>query len=83
MAGGWTRDGAVEEQIEASLRDALARMRAQARAAGAGRADCAACGEPIPPARRRAIPGVTLCVACQSARDRAPKAGPGMSRRAP
>ena len=29
MAGGWTRDGAVGEQIEASIQDELARMRAR------------------------------------------------------
>lgn len=27
---------------------------------------CIDCGIPIPPARRRAIPGVTRCVDCQS-----------------
>ena len=29
MAGGWARDGAVEEQIEASISDELARMKAR------------------------------------------------------
>ncbi len=29
MAGGWTRDGAVGEQIEAPTRDGLARMQAR------------------------------------------------------
>lgn len=29
MAGGWTRDGAVEEQIEDSLHDAVAGARAR------------------------------------------------------
>ena len=29
MAGGWSRDGAVSEQIEASIADELARMKAR------------------------------------------------------
>lgn len=31
---------------------------------------CRECGEPIPPARMRAIPGVGLCLACQEERER-------------
>ena len=70
MAGGWTRDGAVSEQIEASISDELARMRATRRASGLVSAeDCAECGEPIPERRRVALPGVQLCVECQSDRD--------------
>jgi len=30
MAGGWSRDGAVSEQIEASISDELARLKARA-----------------------------------------------------
>ncbi|WP_447956526.1 TraR/DksA family transcriptional regulator [Vreelandella sp. EE7] len=33
----------------------------------ASRAVCKACDEPIPAARREALPGVQLCVVCQSA----------------
>jgi phage/conjugal plasmid C-4 type zinc finger TraR family protein len=36
------------------------------RPAGDSRADCLECGEPIPEARRVALPGVTLCVHCQT-----------------
>ena len=43
---------------------ALARHRAQIAARGEGREDCRACGEPIPPARRKAVKAV-LCVECQ------------------
>ncbi len=32
----------------------------------ASRAVCKECHEPIPAARRRALPGVQLCVACQT-----------------
>jgi phage/conjugal plasmid C-4 type zinc finger TraR family protein len=82
MAGGWARDGAVEEQIEASIAEELARLRARrALPAGTGRDTCADCDEPIPAARRAALPGVTLCVDCQSARDARPQARGGINRR--
>jgi phage/conjugal plasmid C-4 type zinc finger TraR family protein len=32
--------------------------------------NCEACGEPIPDARRAALPGVRLCLPCQSERER-------------
>jgi phage/conjugal plasmid C-4 type zinc finger TraR family protein len=67
MAGGWTRDGAVNEQIEASIADELARMRARGGPSGESRTHCADCEEPIPEARRVALPGVKLCVDCAAA----------------
>ncbi|MFO6464140.1 DksA/TraR family C4-type zinc finger protein [Jannaschia sp. KMU-145] len=77
MAGGWAKDGAVSEQIEASISDELARMKAQARPTGESLSHCAECEEPIPEARRAALPGVKLCVDCASQRDgrAAPRAG--------
>lgn len=69
MAGGWTRDGAVQEQIEDTVKDAVAAARARIPLGEAAK-ECDDCGEPIPPARRRALPGVRTCVACQSERDR-------------
>lgn len=69
MAGGWARDGAVNEQIEASIKDELDRMKRRAAPVGASRTHCAECEEPIPEARREAIPGVKLCIDCQSERD--------------
>lgn len=69
MAGGWARDGAVNEQIEASISDELARMRARKAPVGAALSHCAECGEAITPARRAAMPGVKLCLDCQSQRD--------------
>ena len=62
MAGGWTRDGAVHEQIEASIDDELERMRSRRAPVGESRTHCAECEEPIPEARRRAVPGVKLCI---------------------
>lgn len=82
MAGGWAQDGAVNEQIEASINDELARMRAQRRSpVGDSLTHCADCDEPIPEARRAALPGVKLCLDCQQERDGAFKTRPGINRR--
>lgn len=81
MAGGWATDGAVNEQIEISTSEALARARLRARQGGEGRADCAECGEPIPEARRRAVPGASLCLDCQAVNDRAFRPAGGINRR--
>ena len=84
MAGGWARDDAVNDQIEVSTAEAIARARLRAAAAPAADSAefCAECDEAIPAARRQAIPGVQLCVACQSGRDRAYRPQAGMNRRA-
>jgi len=68
MAGGWARDGAVGEQIEASINDELARMRARKGPVGDSLAFCAECEEEIPEARRVAVPGVKLCIECKIGR---------------
>lgn len=68
MAGGWTQDGAVNAQIDDSVEDAVKLARARI-AAGAGRPDCSRCGEPIPEARRRALPSARTCVTCQQGED--------------
>lgn len=81
MAGGWARDGAVNEQIDASISDELERMRARRRPAGESLTHCAECEEPIPEARRQAIPGVKLCIDCQSERDTRPELRGGINRR--
>lgn len=81
MAGGWARDGAVNEQIEASIADELRRMQARRAPSGDSLSSCAECGEDIPPARQIALPGVKLCIECQSARDRRPAARSGINRR--
>ena len=81
MAGGWAQDGAVNEQIEASIADELTRMAAQRRPVGDSLRVCAECDEPIPEARRQAIAGVKLCIDCQTARDARPKARGGINRR--
>ncbi|MBR9762076.1 MAG: DksA/TraR family C4-type zinc finger protein [Rhodobacteraceae bacterium] len=81
MAGGWARDGAVSEQIEASISDELKRMQARKAPQGDSLTHCAECEEPIPEKRRVAIPGVKLCIDCQNERDgRAMQRG-GINRR--
>ena len=69
MAGGWTRDGAVQDQIDDTVKDAVLRARALT-PAGDSAKDCDESGEPIPPKRRAALPGVRTCVACQAERDK-------------
>ena len=82
MAGGWAKDGAVNEQIEASIKDELKRMAAQAQPQGESLTHCAECEEPIPEARQKAVPGVALCIECQQERDnRQTTARGGINRR--
>lgn len=68
MAGGWTRDGAVQDQIDDTVKDAVAAARART-PAGESAEFCDDCGEAIPQRRRDALRGVRTCIACQSERD--------------
>ena len=69
MATGWAGDGAVQEQIDATVKDGIERARRQLHT-GPSLTHCEECGEPIPLARQKAVPGVRLCVSCQEAADR-------------
>ncbi|ACS86452.1 DksA/TraR family C4-type zinc finger protein [Musicola paradisiaca] len=69
MASGWSNDGAVQDQIDATVDDAIAHARSQLHQ-GDSAQYCEACGEPIPEARRTALPGVRYCVDCQEKLDR-------------
>lgn len=80
MATGWAGDGAVQDQIDATVDDAIARARRQLRQ-GPGLEQCEECDAPIPLARRQAVPGVRLCVACQQALDDEEQAHAGYNRR--
>lgn len=80
MATGWAGDNAVNEQIEATIKDGIARARSRL-ASGPSRATCEHCDAVIPEARRRAVAGVRLCVACQQAEDAAAGAFAGYNRR--
>lgn len=69
MATGWAHEGAVLDQIEDTITDGVLTARARL-PAGEGASHCVECGEEIPEARRRALPGAHTCVDCQSGRDR-------------
>jgi phage/conjugal plasmid C-4 type zinc finger TraR family protein len=80
MATGWAGDGAVQEQIDATVQDGILRSKSRL-PSGPGATHCDSCGAPIPEARRAAIPGVRLCVPCQEADDREEKTFSGYNRR--
>lgn len=80
MAGGWSRDGAVQEQIDASLDEAVERARRRLLSGESAR-NCAECGGPIPEARRKAVPGVQLCIACQAGLEVGEVEAAGINRR--
>jgi phage/conjugal plasmid C-4 type zinc finger TraR family protein len=80
MATGWAGDGAVQDQIDATVKDGVSRAQRRL-AAGPGLSHCAECGAPIPEARRNAIAGVRLCVTCQEAQDKEVEQFSGYNRR--
>lgn len=65
MAVGWSRDGAEQEQIDATVESGVQLARSRL-SSGESSTHCEECGIVIPDARRKAIPGVRLCVNCQS-----------------
>ena len=80
MATGWAAEGAVQEQIDATVKDGI--DRAQNRLPkGPSATHCDHCGATIPQARREAMPGVRLCVPCQEAEDREAVQFSGYNRR--
>lgn len=80
MAGGWTRDGAVQDQIDASVDDAvnIARSRMPR---GESLSHCEECDAAIPEARQRAMPGVRLCIDCQAQQESGQTTSTGINRR--
>lgn len=80
MATGWAREGAVQDQIDATVKDAVERAKSHL-PAGPGLSHCAGCGEQIPEARRQAMPGVRLCLACQQLEDQDQSPVSGYNRR--
>jgi phage/conjugal plasmid C-4 type zinc finger TraR family protein len=80
MAGGWYKDGAVQEQIDASVDDAVKAARERL-GHGESLVACEDCEAPIPEARRQAVPGVRRCVACQQADDAEHKQSSAINRR--
>lgn len=80
MATGWAGDGAVQEQIDSTIEDAVQRARSRL-THGESRTHCDECGAAIPEARRQAVPGVRLCIACQAEADKREAAFSGYNRR--
>ncbi|MEM7277265.1 MAG: DksA/TraR family C4-type zinc finger protein [Pseudomonadota bacterium] len=80
MAGGWARDGAIQDQIDATVDDAVKKARERL-GKGESLSHCAECGDVIPEARRAAIQGVRYCITCQSELDATNKHNEGMNRR--
>ena len=80
MATGWAKDGAEQDQIDATVNDGIARARRNLHQ-GPSLSRCEECDAPIPLARQRAVPGVRLCIACQKAADQAGEAGALYNRR--
>jgi RNA polymerase-binding transcription factor DksA len=80
MATGWAKEGAVQEQIDATVKDAIKRAQSSL-PQGVSLTHCAECGSEIAPARQEAIPGVRFCLPCQDARDRAATQFSGYNRR--
>ncbi len=80
MATGWAGDGAVQDQIDATVKDGV--LRAKSRLPqGPSATHCDECGGEIPQARRNAFPGVRFCVPCQEVLDREHAEFAGYNRR--
>ncbi len=80
MAGGFAKDGAVQDQIDATVEDAVNRARDKL-PRGPSKENCDECERKIPQARRQAIPGARLCVDCQEAVDKEEAKFSGYNRR--
>lgn len=57
--------GIIDEEIERALSENRRRLYS-----GASLEHCLDCGELIPAARRKAVPGVSLCLHCQAKAER-------------
>lgn len=80
MATGWAGDGAVQDQIDATVKDGIQRVRSRL-PQGPGLLHCEDCDGEIPEARRNAVPGVRLCVSCQHTHDKDEALNVGYNRR--
>ena len=81
MAGGFAKDGAVQDQIDATIEDAVRHARHRL-PSGESLEKCEKCENPIPVARREAVPGVRLCISCQEKEDKEAVTRSGYNRRA-
>lgn len=80
MAGGWAKDGAVQDQIDASVEDAVARAKSNMYK-GESAEYCEECDTRIPERRRIAVPGVQLCINCQAKMEKEAKVESSFNRR--
>lgn len=82
MAGGWAKDGAIQDQIDSTINDAvaLARSRMTDGKNAASLSECEECGDAIPLARQEAIQGVRLCITCQTEEDQRTAKSVGFNR---
>jgi RNA polymerase-binding transcription factor DksA len=62
MAVGWARDGAVQEQIDAGVKDAVELARRDL-PRGESKTHCVECGNRIPKARQTPCPGFVSALA--------------------
>lgn len=79
MASGWANDDAVNEQINSTIEDAIARARGEI-PRGESLDECEECGAPS----RRPVgshSGVRLCIHCQQEKDLQKPAYTGYNRR--
>ena len=81
MASGWAPDGAVQEQIDASVNEAVELAKSRLPSGGVSLTHCEECEEAIPEARREAVPGVRLCISCQSELEKQQKHASNYNRR--
>lgn len=80
MAIGWSRDGAVQDQIDATVNDAIELARSRL-PEGESSAHCEECEDVIPEPRRKAIPGVRFCIKCQAEIEKQQATATGLNRR--
>jgi phage/conjugal plasmid C-4 type zinc finger TraR family protein len=80
MATGWAKEGAVQDQIDATVKDAIELAKSRL-PQGPSLSHCGECGSEIPQARRDAVPGVRLCLSCQDTHDRELVQAAGINRR--
>jgi len=80
MAGGWSKDGAVQDQIDASVEDAVQQARSKL-GNGKSASHCVECEASIPEKRRQAVPGVQMCIQCQQQLDEKAATTSGFNRR--
>ncbi|RDX37263.1 DksA/TraR family C4-type zinc finger protein [Kangiella sp. HD9-110m-PIT-SAG07] len=81
MATGWAREGAVQEQIESTIKDAVDKARSEMNHASESLTHCEWCDAEIPPARREALKGVRLCIECQEEYEQEKRSNSNINRR--